>query len=69
MRLGGGVVFALGLMAFGLDAAAQHTVYKCIQGGKIAYSNEPCPDARKVEIRQTKGVTYEGRGSGGSPKR
>ncbi|MDH6169124.1 hypothetical protein M2282_004288 [Variovorax boronicumulans] len=68
MRLGR-VVFALGLTTFMLDAAAQHAVYKCIQGGKIAYSNEPCPDAKKVEIRQTRGVNYEGRGSGDSPRR
>jgi hypothetical protein len=65
----GGVVVALGLANFALDAAAQHSIYKCVQGGRITYSNEPCPDAKKVEIKQTKGVNYEGRGSGSAPKR
>ena len=64
-----GSVFALGLAIFVSNAAAQHSIYKCVQGGKITYSNEPCPDAKKVEIKQTRGVNYEGRGSGGSPKR
>ena len=64
-----GLVFVLGLAIFVSNAAAQHSIYKCVQGGKITYSNEPCPDAKKVEIKQTKGVNYEGRGSGGSPKR
>jgi hypothetical protein len=65
----GGVVVALGLANFTLEAAAQHSIYKCVQGNKITYSNEPCPDAKKIEIKQTKGVNYEGRGSGASPKR
>jgi len=65
----GGVVVALGLTNFALDAAAQHSIYKCVVGGKITYSNEPCTDAKKIEIKQTKGVNYEGRGSGGSTKR
>ena len=64
-----GLVFALGLAIFVSNAAAQHSIYKCVQGGKITYSNEPCPDVKKVEIKQTKGVNYEGRGSRGSPKR
>jgi len=63
------VVLALGLAIFVSNAAAQHSIYKCVQGGKITYSNEPCPDAKKVEVKQTQGVNYEGRGSGGSPKR
>ena len=62
-------VFALGLAIFVSNAAAQHSIYKCVQGDKVTYSNVPCPDAKKVEITQTKGVNYEGRGSGGSPKR
>ncbi|MDQ0036242.1 hypothetical protein J2W30_004015 [Variovorax boronicumulans] len=66
----GGLAFALGLTtAASFDAAAQHSIYKCVQGGKVVYSNEPCPDAKKIEIKQTKGVNYEGRGSGNSPKR
>ncbi|MDQ0041400.1 DUF4124 domain-containing protein [Variovorax boronicumulans] len=66
----GGLAFALGLTtAPSFDAAAQHSIYKCVQGGKVVYSNEPCPDAKKIEIKQTKGVNYEGRGSGNSPKR
>ena len=64
-----GAVFALGFTTFALDAAAQNPIYKCVQGDKVTYSNEPCPNAKKVEIKQTKGVNYEGRGSGGSPKR
>ena len=64
-----GLVFALGLTTFGLDAAAQNSIYKCVQGDKVTYSNEPCPNAKKIEIKQTRGVNYEGRGSGGSPKR
>ena len=65
----GGVAFALGLTTVTFDAAAQNSIYKCMQGGKITYSNEPCPDAKKIEIKQTKGVNYEGRGSGNSPRR
>jgi len=65
----GGVALALGLTTVAFDAAAQHSIYKCVQGGKVVYSNEPCPDAKKIEIKQTKGVNYEGRGSGNSPKR
>lgn len=68
----GPVALAVGLAIFVSivsNAAAQHSIYKCVQGGKITYSNEPCPDAKKVEIKQTRGVNYEGRGSGGSPKR
>ncbi|MDQ0608468.1 hypothetical protein QFZ83_002639 [Variovorax sp. W1I1] len=76
-----GLAFALGLLTtagfdaaaqhsiYKFDAAAQHSIYKCVQGGKVVYSNEPCPDAKKIEIKQTKGVNYEGRGSGNSPKR
>ncbi|MGF6346542.1 DUF4124 domain-containing protein [Variovorax sp. W2I14] len=64
-----GLAFALGLTTAGFDAAAQHSIYKCVQGGKVVYSNEPCPDAKKIEIKQTKGVNYEGRVSGNSPKR
>jgi len=65
----GGVAFALGLTTVTFDAAAQNPIYKCVQAGRIVYSNEPCPDAKKIEIKQTKGVNYEGRGSGNSPKR
>ncbi|MDQ0015558.1 hypothetical protein J2W23_003958 [Variovorax boronicumulans] len=65
----GGVALALGLTTVAFDAGAQHSIYKCVQGGKVVYSNEPCPDAKKIEIKQTKGVNYEGRGSGNSPKR
>lgn len=68
MKIGAACAFGL-LAALALDAQAQHAVYKCVQGGKVTYSNEPCPDARKIEIRQTKGVNYEGRGGGGSPQR
>jgi hypothetical protein len=65
----GGLAFALGLTtAASFDAAAQHSIHKCVQGGKVVYSNEPCPDAKKIEIKQTK-VHYEGRGIGNSPKR
>jgi hypothetical protein len=60
---------ALGMAVLAFDATAQHTIYKCAHGGKIAYSNVPCPDAQKVEVKQTKGVNYEGRSSGNSPKR
>jgi hypothetical protein len=63
------VVCALGMVVLAFDAKAQHTIYKCLQGGKVAYSNVPCPDAQKVEVKQTKGVNYEGRGSANSPKR
>jgi hypothetical protein len=63
-----GFVFALGLTTLALDAAAQHTIYKCVEGNKVAYSNVPCPNAKKVEVKDSKGVNYEGR-SGGSPKR
>ncbi|MGJ7499349.1 DUF4124 domain-containing protein [Variovorax sp. ZT5P49] len=66
-----GATLALGLtmMGFASSAMAQHAIYKCVQGGKVVYSNEPCLDAKKIEIKQTKGVNYEGRGSGGAPKR
>ncbi|SDY29567.1 protein of unknown function [Variovorax sp. YR634] len=66
-----GAKLAVGLTMMGLasGAMAQHAIYKCVQGGKVVYSNEPCPDAKKIEIKQTKGVNYEGRGSGGAPKR
>ena len=64
-----GVAFALGLTTAAFDAAAQHSIYKCVQGGKVVYLNEPCLDAKKIEIKQTKGVNYEGRGSGNPPRR
>jgi hypothetical protein len=60
------VACALGLTVLALDAKAQHSIYKCVQGNKVAYSNVPCPDAKKIDVKQTKGVNYEGRGSGGS---
>jgi hypothetical protein len=56
-------------MGFASGAMAQHSIYKCVHGGKVAYSNEPCPDAKKVEVKQMKGVNYEGRGSGSALKR
>lgn len=62
-------VCALGMAVLAFDAKAQHSIYKCVQGGKVAYSNVPCPDAQKVEVRQTKGVNYEGRGAGSSTRR
>ena len=67
MRLAG-FVFALG-STLSWSAAAQNTIYKCVQGDKVTYSNEPCPNAKKFEVKDTKGVNYEGRGAGGSPKR
>ncbi|MFS2164275.1 MULTISPECIES: DUF4124 domain-containing protein [unclassified Variovorax] len=63
------MLLAFGLVGFASGAMAQHSIYKCVQGGKVAYSNEPCPDAKKIEVKQTKGVNYEGRGSGGALKR
>ncbi|EJL80389.1 DUF4124 domain-containing protein [Variovorax sp. Varisp85] len=65
----GAMLLAFGLMGFASGAMAQHSIYKCVHGGKVAYSNEPCPDAKKVEVKQTKGVNYEGRGSGSALKR
>jgi hypothetical protein len=63
-----GFAFALGLTTFAFDAAAQNSIYKCVEGNKVTYSNIPCPNAKKVEVKDSKGVNYEGRG-GGSPKR
>jgi len=65
----GAMLLAFGLMGFASGAMAQHSIYKCVHGGKVAYSNEPCPDPKKVEVKQTKGVNYEGRGSGSALKR
>ena len=67
MRLAG-FVFALG-STLAWSAAAQNAIYKCVQGNKVTYSNEPCPNAKKFEVKDTKGVNYEGRGAGESPKR
>ena len=42
-----GFVVALGLTTLAFDAAAQHTIYKCVEGNKVAYSNVPCPNAKR----------------------
>lgn len=56
-------VLALALaLAFANGVEAQTQVYKCIEGGKVAYSNIPCPDGKKLDVKPPRGVNYEGKG-------
>lgn len=38
------------------QAIAQKPVYRCEQGGKIAYSDEPCVGAKRVDVTPTRGM-------------
>lgn len=39
-----------------LEAPAQTTVYKCEKDGKVTYSDEPCLEAKKVDVTPTQGL-------------
>jgi hypothetical protein len=36
--------------------APSRTVYKCVDKGKTFYSDDPCPNAEKLEVEPTRGV-------------
>ncbi len=64
-----GAKLAVGLTMMGLCIRRDGTARDLTSAFRAARSftlNEPCPDAKKIEIKQTKGVNYEGRGSGGA---
>lgn len=50
-----GAKLAVGLTMMGLasGAMAQHAIYKCVQGGKVVYSNKPCPDLRRLNPKDS----------------
>lgn len=60
MRLYWGVVLMVSAMAWscGAHAAqkAEKTVYRCEQGGRVTYTDEPCVDARAVDVTPTEGL-------------
>lgn len=37
------------------------TVYKCEANGKVTYSDEPCPAAKRIEVEPTRGLTSTGK--------
>src|SRR6218665_1642293 len=36
--------------------AASNTVYRCEQGGKVIYTDEPCMNAKEVDVTPTEGM-------------
>ena len=52
-------------LVFLIRVEAQTPIYKCVEGGKVAYSNVPCSDGRKLDVKPPRGVNYEGRAKGG----
>jgi hypothetical protein len=63
--------------AAGLSAAANaqrlpptsRTVFKCEVAGKVVYSDEPCPAAKRLEIEPTRGLTTTGKEGKGADVR
>lgn len=39
-----------------LEVPAQTTVYKCEKDGKVTYTDEPCLQAKKVDVTPTQGL-------------
>ena len=50
------IAFLVCLLACGFAGAQSRTVYKCAQGGKVAYSDEPCLNATVVDATPTRGL-------------
>ena len=51
------VAVALPTDAFGqAPPSPSRTVFKCEKGGKVAYSDEPCLGARRVDVEPTRGL-------------
>ncbi|MFG6429801.1 DUF4124 domain-containing protein [Roseateles sp. LYH14W] len=65
------------LIAAGLSGAANaqrlpatsRTVFKCEAAGKVVYSDEPCPAAKRLEIEPTRGLTTTGKEGKGADVR
>lgn len=60
MRLHWGVGLMVSAMAWSCGAyatqKAEKTVYRCEQGGRVTYTDEPCANARAVDVTPTEGL-------------